>query len=191
MYKCPDTVKEIIEGVLLAPNPVRYLARYVDDPSARDITFLLFDGNQETNFRGISHESCANKYHIVNLGCYERTVVLSTAILSEKREELLLKTEYLINLDSNMVSFLPGLLKNGPIDSGFLEFLRYVKQNRLNLDLLPHLLEDSLNSTGMRNHARAYECLLAFFAFDRRSAQEIGDLPYRPDTDDYCCADNA
>ena len=95
MYKCPDTVKEIIEGVLLAPNPVRYLARYVDDPSARDITFLLFDGNQETNFRGISHEFCANKYHIVNLGCYERTVVLSTAILSEKREELLLKTEYL------------------------------------------------------------------------------------------------
>lgn len=191
MYKWPNELKQIIEGVLQATNPVSFLEQYIDNACARDITFLLFDGNQVTGFKDISHEFCEHKYNIINLGCYEKTAVLNTSILSEKQEILPIRAKYLINLDSNIASFLPQILKKRNIENGFFNFLQYVKKNNLNLSLLPYVLEDSLNSTGMRNNARAYECLLSFFIFDRISALELETLPCIPNANDYCCADNA
>ncbi|MDO4317953.1 MAG: hypothetical protein Q4C48_07045 [Lachnospiraceae bacterium] len=191
MDKWPNHVKQIVEGVLQATNPISYLKQYINDPCARDITFLLFDGKQAIGFKEISHEFCEHKYNIINLGCYEKTAVINTSILSEKQEMCLIRTEYLINLDSNIASFLPQLLKKTKIEDGFLNFLKYLKRNNLKLDLIPYALEDSLNSTGMRNNARAYECLLGFFVFERMSISELDTLPCIPNVDDYCCADNA
>lgn len=191
MYKWPNEVKQIIEGVLQVTNPVSYLEQYINNPYARYITFLLFDGNQVTNFKDISHEFCENKYNIVNLGCYEKTTVMNTSILSEKQDMLPIRAEYIINFDSNIASFLPQILKKKQIEDGFFDFLQYIKKNSLNLNLLPYVLEDSLNSTGMRNNARAYECLLSFFTFDRISIEELEALPCMANANDYCCADSA
>ncbi len=71
MYKWPNEVKQIVEGVLQATNPVCFLEQYINNICARDITFLLFDGNQVTGFKDISHKFCEHKYNIINLGCYE------------------------------------------------------------------------------------------------------------------------
>lgn len=64
---------------------------------------------------------------------------------------------------------LPSILKNKPIGPDFLNFLIYIKENDLDLNISPYLLEDSLNSSGMKNEARAYECLLSFFSFSNLS----------------------
>ena len=101
------TIDWLLKGVLQATNPVCCLEQYINNPCARDITFLLFEGNQVTGFRDIAHEFCEHKYNIINLGCYEKTTVINASILSEKQEMLPIKTEYLINLDSNIASFLP------------------------------------------------------------------------------------
>ena len=191
MYLWPREIQNIVEGVLQAENPVRYLERRKDDPWAQEIIFLLFDGSQTTNFREISHEFCERKYNIVNLGCYEKTIVLRASAFLEGREEMPIKTEYLVNLDSNIASFLPQILRKTQVEEGFFAFLKYIKEWNLNLSMLPYVLEDSLNATGMKNDARAYECLLGFFAFDRLTPQELEMLPCVPEADDYCCADHA
>lgn len=40
---------------------------------------------------------------------------------------------------------------------------------------------NSLNSSGMKNEARAYECLLSFFSFSDLSLQQLYSLPISPD----------
>jgi len=86
---------------------------------------------------------------------------------------------------------LPKIIKDKPLDNDLFSFLEFIKTNNLNLNLLPYLLEDSLNSTGMGNEASVYECLLSFFTFKRLSLTELNSLPMTPDTEDYLFADNA
>lgn len=191
MYKWPDETKQIISEVLQASNPIECLKQFIYNPFAKDITFLLFDGNAETNFKSISHEFSLHKYNIVNLGCYERMILINTSILSAKQNSIPIRTEYLINLDSNIASFLSKIIKNNQIEDCLWNFLYYIKKNNLNLSMVPYVLEDSLNSTGMQNNDRAYECLLSFFTFDRVTLDEFKALPCIPNVDDYCCADNA
>lgn len=59
------------------------------------------------------------------------------------------------------------------------------------LNISPYLLEDSLNSSGMKNEARAYECLLSFFCFSNLSLQQLSSLPCVPDIIAYNHADDA
>ena len=61
----------------------------------------------------------------------------------------------------------------------------------MNLNIFPYLLEDSLNSSGMKNEARAYECLLSFFCFSNLSLQQLYSLPCSPDIIAYNHADDA
>lgn len=191
MYKWPNDIKQIVGSVLNSQNPVRCLEEYIDNTSAQDITFLLFDGNQTTSFSNVTHKYSQNKYRIVNLGNYNNTAVINTSILSAKQNLIPLKTSYVINLDSNIASLLPKIIKDSPIENDFLNFLKYIKSNNLNLSLSPYLLEDSLNSSGMKNNSRAYECLLGYFVFDRISLNELISLPSVPNVDDFFYADRA
>ena len=134
MYLWPREIQNIVEGVLQSENPVRYLERRKADPWAQEIIFLLFDGSQTTNFREISHEFCERKYNIVNLGCYEKTIVLRASAFLEGREEMPIKTEYLVNLDSNIASFLPQILRKTQVEEGFFAFDRLTPQE---LEMLP------------------------------------------------------
>lgn len=61
----------------------------------------------------------------------------------------------------------------------------------MDLNISPYLLEDSLNSSGMKNEARAYECLLGFFSFSNLSLQQLYSLPCSPDIIAYNHADDA
>ena len=162
MYMWPKEIQQIIAEVLHAKNPISCLEKFKNYEPANKITFLLFDGNQTTNFRHIIHDYSLSKYSIVNLGNY-----------------------------ANIACMLPSILKNKPIDPDFLNFLIYIKENDLDLNISPYLLEDSLNSSGMKNEARAYECLLSFFSFSNLSLQQLYSLPCSPDIIAYNHADDA
>jgi hypothetical protein len=112
-------------------------------------------------------------------------------MLLDKNDLTAIKTAYSVNIDSNIVSMLPQLLKNKPITPDFLNFLVYIKKNNLDLNISPYLLEDSLNSSGMKNEARAYECLLSFFSFSDLSLQQLYSLPISPDVIAFNHADDA
>lgn len=189
MYMWPKEIQQIIAEVLHAKNPISCLEKFKNYEPAKKITFLLFDGNQTTNFRHIIHDYSLSKYSIVNLGNYANTAIITTSMLLDKKTAI--KTAYSVNIDSNIASMLPRILKNKPIDPDFFNFLIYIKENDLDLNISPYLLEDSLNSSGMKNKAHAYECLLSFFSFSNLSLQQLYSLPCSPDIIAYNHADDA
>lgn len=187
----PKEIKQIIAEVLHAQNPITCLEKFKIYEPAKKITFLLFDGNQTTNFQHITHNYNLSKYSIVNLGNYSNTAIITTSMLLDKKAICAIKTMYSLNIDSNIVSLLPQLLKSKPIDPDFLNFLVYIKKNNLDLNISPYLFEDSLNSSGMKNEIRAYECLLSFFSYCNLSLQQLYFLPCSPDIIAYNHADDA
>lgn len=50
MYIWPKEIQQIIAEVLHAQNPITCLEKFKNYEPAKKITFLLFDGNQTTNF---------------------------------------------------------------------------------------------------------------------------------------------
>lgn len=191
MYMWPNEIKEIVAEVLHAKNPRVCLEKFKYYEPANKITFLLFDGNPTNNFHSMIHKYNLSKYRIVNLGDYANTIILTTSMLLSTQKLTAIKTAYVINIDSNIASMLPQILKNKPIDPDFLNFLIYIKETDLMLNLSPYLLEDSLNSSGMKNEALAYECLLSFFCFSNLSLQQLYSLPCIPDINAYNHADDA
>ena len=191
MYMWPKEIQQIIAEVFHAKNPISSLEKFKNYEPAKKITFLLFDGNQTTNFRHIIHDYSLSKYSIVNLGNYANTAIITTSMLLDKKNITAIKTAYSVNIDSNIASMLPRILKSKPIDPDFFNFLIYIKENDLDLNISPYLLEDSLNSSGMKNEARAYECLLSFFSFSNLSLQQLYSLPCSPDIIAYNHADDA
>lgn len=191
MYTWPEKIKQIIAEVLHAKNPIVCLEKFKHYEPANKITFLLFDGNHTTNFHSLIHNYNLSKYSIVNLGDYANTAILTTSMLLDTKVLTAIKTAYSINIDSNIASMLPRILKDKLIDPDFLNFLIYIKKNNLVLNIYPYLLEDSFNSSGMKNEARAYECLLSFFSFSNLSLQQLYSLPCVPDIIAYNHADDA
>lgn len=191
MYIWPKEIQQIVAEVIHAKNPISCLERFKHYEPAKKITFLLFDGNQTTNFRHIIHDYNLSKYSIVNLGNYANTAIITTHMLLDKKDIHAIKTVYSVNIDSNIASMLPMILKSKTIDPDFLNFLIYIKEKNLDLNIFPYSLEDSLNSSGMKNEARAYECLLSFFSFSDLSLQQLYSLPCSPDINAYNHADDA
>lgn len=73
------------------------------------------------------HNYNLSKYSIVNLGDYANTAIVTTSMLLDTKELTAIKTAYSVNIDSNIASMLPRILKNKPIDPDFLNFLIYIK----------------------------------------------------------------
>lgn len=72
------------------------------------------------------------------------------------KKELLIRHAPLINLDSNIIAMLQKQFQSDQIvDQDFFNLLIHIKQNNLRLNSLPYLLEDSLNSLGMKNEEKA------------------------------------
>ena len=68
MYMWPNEIKEIVAEVLHAKNPITCFKKHINFPSAKNITFVLFDGNQATNFTHITHDYALSKYSLVDFG---------------------------------------------------------------------------------------------------------------------------
>ncbi len=68
MYMWPNEIKEIVAEVLHAKNPITCFKKHINFPSAKNITFVLFDGNQATNFTHITHDYALSKYSMVDFG---------------------------------------------------------------------------------------------------------------------------
>ena len=79
MYIWPKEIQQIIAEVLHAQNPITCLEKFKNYEPAKKITFLLFDGNQTTNFQYITHDYNLSKYRIVNLGNYANTAIITTS----------------------------------------------------------------------------------------------------------------
>ena len=175
MYKWQEEIKYIIADVLHAKNPVACLEKYVNIPNAKKIIFILCDGNQETDFRKISYNYDQSKYNIVGIGNYKNTMVLSTAILRSKSDKIPINASHIVNIDSNIASMLPAILdkKREYINQDFFNLLIYIKEQKMDLSIKPYLLEDSLNSTGMKNMNKVHKCLLAFYTFSKSSLREL------------------
>ena len=160
MYIWPKEIQQIIAEVLHAQNPITCLEKFKNYEPAKKITFLLFDGNQTTNFQYITHDYNLSKYRIVNLGNYANTAIITTSMLLDKNDLTAIKTAYSVNIDSNIVSMLPQLLKNKPITPDFLNFLVYIKKN--NLDLNIYLLNSLFLSIHIVHHKKFYTNHLLF-----------------------------
>lgn len=192
MYQWPAEVKEIIGSILYARNPISEYEKYLFSPFISKINVILFDGNGNTDFEKVNNEIKFNKYSIVNLGDYNKTLLLDSKMWNSAKKELLIRHAPSINLDSNIISMLQKQFQsNQIIDQDFFNLLIHIKQNNIRLNSSPYLLEDSLNSSGMKNEKKAYLSLLRFFTFDRITLNDLHSLSFQSDISDYTYSDAA
>lgn len=192
MYQWPAEVKEIIGSILYTKNPISEYEKYLFSPFISRINVILFDGNGNTDFEKVNNEIQINKYSIVNLGDYNKTILLDSKMWNSAKKELLIRHAPSINLDSNIISMLQKQFQSDQIiDQDFFDLLIHIKQNNLKLNSSPYLLEDSLNSSGMKNEEKAYLSLLRFFTFDRITLNDLHSLSFQSDIRDYTYSDAA
>ncbi|MDF2589020.1 MAG: hypothetical protein K0S41_2861 [Anaerocolumna sp.] len=84
MYQWPAKDKEIIGSILYARNPISKYEKYLFSPFISKIKIILFDGN--TNFAKVNNETKLNKYSIINLGDYNKTVLLDSKIWNSAKK---------------------------------------------------------------------------------------------------------
>ena len=78
------------------------------------------------------------------------------------------QSAHLVCLDSNIISQLPAYFSNkgtGQLNS----FIDYLISERIKISALPYMIEDSFNSSGMKNNIKVYNCVLHYAVLRRLS----------------------
>lgn len=190
-YQWPENKKNFVKGLFMASNPITYFETNTNETSG--IKVLLFDGQGDTYFARNNIEINLGKYSIINLGDYNKAIILDEKAWNKPREGLVaVKVGQCLNFDSNIISLLPKLFRDSNNrDQELLTLMKYIKQKNVSVNCSPYLFEDSLNRSGMKNNEKAYVTLLYYSIFNRLSENELNDdLEYfRPDSEDYFSAD--
>ncbi|BCJ92886.1 hypothetical protein acsn021_04550 [Anaerocolumna cellulosilytica] len=91
MYQWPAEVKEIIGSILYTKKPISVYEKYLFSPFISKINVILFDCNGNTDFENVNNEIQINKYSIVNLGDYNKTILLDSKMWNSPKKELLIR----------------------------------------------------------------------------------------------------
>ena len=193
MYKWPENKKKFIYEILNDKNPVSYFENNICQSSG--IKVLLFDGLGNTDLAKKNIEMSFGKYSIVNLGNYNKTIVLYDNLWKRQENGIVaIKVGHCINFDSNIVSVLLKQLTDPQKENEeLLSFMKFIKNKNITVSCSPYLFENSLNRSGMRNQQKAYKALLYYFNFLRLSEAGVNNIlnNVHLNEEDYILADKA
>lgn len=150
---------------------------------------LLFDGKQiEKKNNTFFEEYINDTYQIKPIANYQNLGVLNPNIFSSDFQSL--KIASFVNLDSNIVSLLPKYFekKNKQDFADLSDLIEYIINMELNISSIPYFLEDSLNSSGMKNDEKVYKSTL-YYCVLRRLSSGISTTDRFPISNDYIDAD--
>lgn len=150
---------------------------------------LLFDGKQiEKKNNTFFEEYINDTYQIKPIANYQNLGVLNPCIFSSDFQSL--KIASFVNLDSNIVSLLPKYFekKNKQDFADLSDLIEYIINMELNISSIPYFLEDSLNSSGMKNDEKVYKSTL-YYCVLRRLSSGISTTDRFPISNDYIDAD--
>ena len=150
---------------------------------------LLFDGKQiEKKNNTFFEEYINDTYQIKPIANYQNLGVLNHSIFSSDFQSL--KIASFVNLDSNIVSLLPKYFekKNKQDFADLSDLIEYIINMELNISSIPYFLEDSLNSSGMKNDEKVYKSTL-YYCVLRRLSSGISTTDRFPISNDYIDAD--
>lgn len=176
--------------VINSKNPVNtYL-------SNRDIIIkykpivLLFDGKQIIKTNNMFYKEYKNNtYQIKPIANYKNLCVLNLSTFSHlsSSDFQALKIVSFVNLDSNIVSLLPKYFEKES-NQDFTDLIEYIINEKLNISSIPYFLEDSLNSSGMKNDEKVYRSTL-YYCVLRRLSSGVSTIERSPISNDYIDAD--
>lgn len=147
---------------------------------------LLFDGKQiEKKNNTFFEEYINDTYQIKPIANYQNLGVLNPSIFSSDFQSL--KIASFVNLDSNIVSLLPKYFEKKN-KQDFADLIEYIINMDLNISSIPYFLEDSLNSSGMKNDEKVYKSTL-YYCVLRRLSSGISTTDRFPISNDYIDAD--
>lgn len=147
---------------------------------------LLFDGKQiEKKNNTFFEEYINDTYQIKPIANYQNLGVLNPSIFSSDFQSL--KIASFVNLDSNIVSLLPKYFEKKN-KQDFADLIEYIINMELNISSIPYFLEDSLNSSGMKNDEKVYKSTL-YYCVLRRLSSGISTTDRFPISNDYIDAD--
>ena len=132
---------------------------------------LLFDGKQSVITNNMFYKECKNgTYQIKPIANYQNLGVLNLGIFSSSDSQILQIASF-VNLDSNIVSLLPKYFKkeNNQNFADLADLIEYIINEKLNISSIPYFLEDSLNSSGMKNDEKVYKSTLYYCVLRRLS----------------------
>ena len=151
---------------------------------------LLFDGKQSVITNNMFYKECKNgTYQIKPIANYQNLGVLNLGIFSSSDSQILQIASF-VNLDSNIVSLLPKYFKkeNNQNFADLADLIEYIINEKLNISSIPYFLEDSLNSSGMKNDEKVYKSTL-YYCVLRRLSGGISTTDRFPISNDYIDAD--
>lgn len=151
---------------------------------------LLFDGKQIEKKNNTFFEEYKNDtYQIKPIANYQNLGVLNLGIFSSSDSQILQIASF-VNLDSNIVSLLPKYFKkeNNQNFANLADLIEYIINEKLNISSIPYFLEDSLNSSGMKNDEKVYKSTL-YYCVLRRLSGGILTTDRFPISNDYIDAD--
>lgn len=175
--------------VISSKNPVKTYLSNRDIVNKYKPIVLLFDGDQIDKTNNMFYKEYKNDtYQIKPIANYQNLGVLNLSIFSSDFQSL--KIASFVNLDSNIVSLLPKYFekKNNQDFADLSDLIEYIINEKLNISSIPYFLEDSLNSSGMKNDEKVYKSTL-YYCILRRLSSGISTTDRFPISNDYIDAD--
>lgn len=176
--------------VISSINPVNTFLSNRDIVIKYKPIVLLFDGKQSVITNNMFYKEYKNDtYQIKPIANYQNLGILNPGIFSSSDSQILQIASF-VNLDSNIVSLLPKYFKkeNNQNFADLADLIEYIINEKLNISSIPYFLEDSLNSSGMKNDEKVYKSTL-YYCVLRRLSSGISTTDRFPISNDYIDAD--
>lgn len=172
--------------VISSKCPVKTYLSNRDIVSKYKPIVLLFDDDQIVKINNTHYKEYKNStYQIKPIANYQNLYVLNPSMFSSDSQSL--KTASFVNLDSNIVSLLPKYFEKKN-NQDLADLIEYIINEKLNISSVPYFLEDSLNSSGMKNDEKVYKSTL-YYCVLRRLSDGILTTDRFPISNDYIDAD--
>lgn len=190
MNNCDKQIYNFAAAVISSTDPVNTFLSNRDIVIKYKPIVLLFDGKQIEKKNNTFFEEYKNDtYQIKPIANYQNLGVLNLGIFSSSDSQMLQIASF-VNLDSNIVSLLPKYFKkeNNQNFANLADLIEYIINEKLNISSIPYFLEDSLNSSGMKNDEKVYKSTL-YYCVLRRLSGGILTTDRFPISNDYIDAD--
>lgn len=189
MITWPPDIKHHAKNLLHLDDPLPYFSKYAREGELNGLTFVMVDKPCDSNFKYINNQCQFGKYRICNLGNYDNAfVLLPNLFCSNPFGFGEFGVVHLVSLDSNIISKLPRYFTYQSQDENLNRFVEHFINSNINICGFPYLMEDSLNSSGMQNKIKVYDCM-RYYALFRRLTNSTEDDRRELQVSDHIDAD--
>lgn len=158
-------MNNIMQELLLSDSPWEVFKQNYS--YIQDVRLICFD-NESNNLGLDFKKQNINKYIIQSFSDMENTLIIDKYNFESYLRKV--KIYQTFDFDSNIVSYLREYLVLKKVDESFKDFLKYVKDKKVQISCVPYLLE--ISNKHNPSETFVLESLLAFFAFDSAESLE-------------------